>query len=34
MHATPLRVEQDRCILKVGIGPTAFPFYDGGAAHA
>jgi hypothetical protein len=33
MLLTPLRVEQDRSILRAGINPTAFLFYRGGAAE-
>jgi len=34
MEPTPLRGDKIVAILKAGIGSTAFPIYQGGAAHA
>jgi len=33
LELTPLRIEQDRAILKVAISWTAFPLYRGRAAQ-
>jgi len=34
MEPTPLRVNKIRAILKLGIGPSAFPIYRCAAAEA